>query len=623
MPRCDRTGAGNAPPKTHCGVVFDMVQLNNITPNAQLAKNPILADAVPFLEALLAGVPDNQYLEIRTMGKAGGAQKKFYLIGDLRSRGMDTALPRYLDGRQHVYYGAAPRYEKREAKDDDDHGDAVNLVAAVWFDEITIETPPDLPIFSWMVQTSLGKVQGGYLLSEPTADLERVEWLNQRLGAAVGGDNVWAIGRILRLPGFINIKYEGNQRSHLIEFHPERRYTLEELERLLPPLSDREPRRSGHTSTRTGQSGKYDPHRGSRLAEADQKSLAQFLSSHGLELGHDNRFRGSCPFHDCECERAFYCSAFTGSWHCFCTHHEGTIYGDVGDLANVGFIPQQAREVSSLSWKEIEQALAHDPTQEFYRPGGQQGPGDGDADVRKIDINNNGVSIFRTSTTSPIKQKQRTAYKPSALWDWALENFPKPIGVKPLLNSHFAQNKEKTETLVFDCFATTWFNLPCERHKRRSLLFNLVKRFARGDTFFRTIAADDFDDHIHEALRKSIKRKGGSYFAIDNCLSFGYWICFSTVQVSGFEPVDDLPEAILKAVKGITVPEHPPAGSKFRPTRSSQGFGRVEDDPDEDKDKLDIIASKKGGTDWNLLEANLREMRRNCSIRSRKSYAAK
>ena len=81
-----------------------------------------------------------------------------------------------------------------------------------------------------MVQTSLGKVQAGYFLKEPTSDLDRVEHLNQRLGVAVGGDNVWNRGRILRLPGFINMDHPGEQRAHLLEFHPDLRYSLDDLE---------------------------------------------------------------------------------------------------------------------------------------------------------------------------------------------------------------------------------------------------------------------------------------------------------------------------------------------------------------------------------------------------------
>ena len=140
-------------------------------------------EAIEFLDALLEGIPETQYLEIRTLKKGSGGRKEFYSLSRLRQQGFEAALPGYLDGKENIYYGAAPRYEPRQAESDTDRGDAVNLATSLWLDEIT-RPAPDLPPFSWMVETSVGKVQAGYLLKEPTADLDRLEHLNQRLGAA-------------------------------------------------------------------------------------------------------------------------------------------------------------------------------------------------------------------------------------------------------------------------------------------------------------------------------------------------------------------------------------------------------------------------------------------------------
>ncbi len=95
----------------------------------------------------------------------------------------------------------------------------MELATAVWFDEIT-RAAPELPPFSWLVETSIGKVQGGYFLKEPSDDLDQIELICRRLASALGGDNVGDRARILRLPGFINCKYEGDQRAHLLEFRP-------------------------------------------------------------------------------------------------------------------------------------------------------------------------------------------------------------------------------------------------------------------------------------------------------------------------------------------------------------------------------------------------------------------
>ena len=117
-------------------------------------------EAVKFLDALLEGVSDNQHLEIRTLKPRGGAKKNFYNLARLRRKGFAAALPGHLDGKENVYYGVAPRYESRKAASDTDRGDAVNLATCVWLDEITCPAP-DLPPFSWMVETSLGKVHAG------------------------------------------------------------------------------------------------------------------------------------------------------------------------------------------------------------------------------------------------------------------------------------------------------------------------------------------------------------------------------------------------------------------------------------------------------------------------------
>ena len=77
----------------------------------QLTSDLSYPEATNFLDALLEGVPDNQYLEIRTLKPGGGGKKKFYRLSQLRQRGFEAALPGHLDGKENVYYGVAPRYD--------------------------------------------------------------------------------------------------------------------------------------------------------------------------------------------------------------------------------------------------------------------------------------------------------------------------------------------------------------------------------------------------------------------------------------------------------------------------------------------------------------------------------
>ena len=97
----------------------------------QLPTDRFYSDATKFLEALLVGVPDKQFLEIRTLKKSGGASKNFYALSTLREQGFSTALPNHLDGKENVYYGVAPRYESRKAETDADRGDAVKELACL------------------------------------------------------------------------------------------------------------------------------------------------------------------------------------------------------------------------------------------------------------------------------------------------------------------------------------------------------------------------------------------------------------------------------------------------------------------------------------------------------------
>ena len=175
-------------------------------------RHPALEQAVPFLEALLAQANPSHYLEIRAITPQGKVSQYYHLIRDLFDKGMASALPCHLDGKANIYYGVCPRTRQEGT------ARAVEIATAAWFDEIKKVPPPDLPPFSWMVQTSTGQVQGGYFLKQPTRNLERVERLNRRLAVAVGGDNVGDRARVLRLPGFINCKYQG-ERAHLLELH--------------------------------------------------------------------------------------------------------------------------------------------------------------------------------------------------------------------------------------------------------------------------------------------------------------------------------------------------------------------------------------------------------------------
>lgn len=84
---------------------------------------------------------------------------------------------------------------------------------------------------SYVIETSPGNHQAGYLFDEPCADLKRVEALQDALAAA-GLCDPGAKGpsaRVGRLPVGINGKYSPAPRCRLVEFHPDRRYSIDQI----------------------------------------------------------------------------------------------------------------------------------------------------------------------------------------------------------------------------------------------------------------------------------------------------------------------------------------------------------------------------------------------------------
>ena len=221
-----RVGGCTAGPTPYEG--SGTVQLDN-TPKA----SSVYTQAADLLAALFRNAPDAQLLGLRIITRDGPVvDQQYHRIGGLKANGFDTAIPTHYDGGANLYLGVVTR-TRREGT-----GDAAGAAPAIWFDEFT-RPAPDLPPLSWIVETPPGKHQGGYFLAEPINDLRRVELLNQRLGLAVGGDTVWDRARILRLPGFLNVKKEHPEhpRAFLLELNPDLRYSLEELEAALPPLA--------------------------------------------------------------------------------------------------------------------------------------------------------------------------------------------------------------------------------------------------------------------------------------------------------------------------------------------------------------------------------------------------
>jgi RepB DNA-primase N-terminal domain len=168
------------------------------------------------------------WIDVRVIGPGGKVLRREFLT----ARRPDEAAARALELREEgeVLFGVVARLEQRGTKD------AVAGVRVAWLDvddDDAVAALDDSPFKPTCVLNSGGGRHAYYLL-EDAALPYRVEALNRRLAAALGGDPRAAdIGHCLRLPGTLNHKYDPPREVELlVKDGPT--YTVERLERLLP-----------------------------------------------------------------------------------------------------------------------------------------------------------------------------------------------------------------------------------------------------------------------------------------------------------------------------------------------------------------------------------------------------
>jgi hypothetical protein len=147
--------------------------------------------------------------------------------------------------------------------------------------------------------------------------------------------------------------------------------------------------------------------------------------------------------------------------------------------------------------------------------------------------------------------------------------------------------------------------------KKRKLYYHLLRRLNRLEFLYhRDIAADDWSEEHHDAIKKSVERGDGLYLAFDNQVSLGIWAYLSTVPLRDFRPLDDVDNWLIQSIKGIRPPEYPVKGQRFRPIRGSHELTSGCDAPiDENAGKYVVVAKSTDPTDWAAVEADLRERR--------------
>ncbi len=163
------------------------------------------------------------------------------------------------------------------------------------------------------------------MLSEPVPDLELVERMVKRLTATLGGDPAATDrARVLRLPGFRNLKYSDRPVARLLELHEERRYSIAAVESALPPVDAAAQTPVAGYSNRTP--GPFDAHKGGDdVPQVMKDEVTQELLRRGVAPNYDGRLAGPCPFpgHTGQNQNNFYYSPISGRWWCFGEHHPG------------------------------------------------------------------------------------------------------------------------------------------------------------------------------------------------------------------------------------------------------------------------------------------------------------
>jgi hypothetical protein len=174
-----------------------------------------------FLESLYSEARNDEYLEVRLLPSA---QQTFIPVSELRKNGW--VLPNQPGGLD-VYFSVVPRM--REGGKANDCSEAV----AVWAD---YDNPMEKPHFklapSLVVSTSPGKYQCYWVLNERCGDLGSIESINHSIAMQAGADtNAIDRARILRLPGFLNLKpnYDPPPLVEMLVNEPARTYTMDEL----------------------------------------------------------------------------------------------------------------------------------------------------------------------------------------------------------------------------------------------------------------------------------------------------------------------------------------------------------------------------------------------------------
>ncbi|MQF70457.1 hypothetical protein FIL92_00525 [SAR202 cluster bacterium AD-812-D07_MRT_10900m] len=227
------------------------------------------------------------YTEFRWMGSGGYVAQRFVLSPRVTEKCLQW-LHRTLNGRADVYFGVIPRSREQGTANA-----CAPAATAVWCDYDDAGALPVLPLPpSAVVETSPHKYQFFWLLDRAMADLGHLERLNRIFAHNVGGDlNACDRARVLRLPGFQNLKYDGRPVAKLLVLKPNVRYARDQLEAAFPN-EDPAPIRRRRTYDRDRLAPPWLP--------IVFDAIVDYLEANGFapRLRASGSVQARCPLHD-------------------------------------------------------------------------------------------------------------------------------------------------------------------------------------------------------------------------------------------------------------------------------------------------------------------------------------
>jgi len=280
------------------------------------------SQTVELVQSLFRIAPRDHFVERRAIYTDGRVDQLFHQLETLREQPQLWAASLFseiFDGKANVYYSVASR-QKASLRA---NSVGVALTAYADFDDEEAVHEFAIPP-SAVVQTSPSnrKYQTYWFLDEASPDLD----LLLAICRAIPNSDLNAVdaARVLRAPGFQNLKYEHRPRAKMIRLNTDRRYQLDELARAFPPAA-RQPKSFRRTPT-------------SREL-LKRQLIFDAIVEHLFQAGCNPRYRSDggvialCPLHE-DTNPSLSVHPEWG-WHCFagCANRVGGA-GRLSRLAN-------------------------------------------------------------------------------------------------------------------------------------------------------------------------------------------------------------------------------------------------------------------------------------------------